>query len=160
MYWLMKSEPDVYGIDDLARDGRTGWEGVRSFQARNIMRDLMSIGDRELFYHSSAKPPGVAGLARVCGPARPDPSQFDRKGRYFDPTSPPDNPRWLMVDVEFVSRFARLVPLDELKQVPGLENIMVIRRGARLSVQPVTPEEYAIIVKLGRRKRPARQRTA
>lgn len=156
----MKSEPEVYGIDDLARDGRTGWEGVRSFQARNIMRDHMRIGDRVLFYHSSAKPPGVAGLARVCGLARPDPSQFDATGRYFDPTSPADNPRWLMVDVEFVSRLARLVPLDELKQVPGLENMMVIRRGARLSVQPVTPEEYAIVVRLGRRKRPARQRRA
>ncbi len=153
----MKSEPDVYGIDQLERDGRCGWEGVRSFQARNIMRDLMRVGDKVLFYHSSAKPPGVAGLARVCALAHPDPTQFDRKSKYYDPTATPDDPRWLMVDVEFVEKFRQLVPLDTLKLTPGLENMMVIRRGARLSVQPVSPEEYAIIAKMGRRK-PATRR--
>lgn len=152
-YWLMKSEPQVYSIDELEQDGRAEWEGVRNFQARNMMRDLMKKGDRVLFYHSNAKPPGVAGLAKVCRRAYPDPTQFDRKSRYHDAKATPDEPRWLMVDVEFVEKFPELVGLQSLREAPGLEDMLVIRRGQRLSIQPVTPEEYKIVVKMGRKRR-------
>ena len=149
--WLMKSEPDVFGIDDLARKGVEHWDGVRNYQARNHMQS-MKVGDRVLFYHSSADPPGVAGLARVCKEAYPDFTAWDPKSKYHDPKSTPDKPRWFMVDVEFVEKFARLVPLDELRQTPGLEEMLVLRRGMRLSVQPVTGRQLQIICKLGRRR--------
>jgi predicted RNA-binding protein with PUA-like domain len=148
--WLMKSEPDVFGIDDLERKGVEHWDGVRNYQARNHMRS-MKVGDRVLFYHSSADPPGVAGLARVCKEAYPDFTAWDPKSKYHDPKSTPDAPRWFMVDVEFVERFPRLVPLDELRQTPGLEDMLVLRRGMRLSVQPVAARELQLICKLGRR---------
>ncbi|MCK6439624.1 MAG: EVE domain-containing protein [Planctomycetes bacterium] len=147
-YWLIKSEPDVYSIDDLARDGRTGWEGVRNYQARNFMRDGMKVGDLVFFYHSSADPAGIAGVAKVAGRAYPDPSQFDRKSEYYDADSDPDQPRWMMVDVEFVEKCKRLIPLDELRGVKGLEKMALLKRGQRLSIQPVTPGEWAIIAKL------------
>ena len=140
--WLMKSEPEVYSIDDLARDGQTAWEGVRNYQARNFMRDDMKIGDRVLFYHSNAKPPGVAGLAEVCSAAYPDPAAFDPTSPYFDPKSKPEAPAWLRVDLRFVARLPRLVSLDELKQDAALEGMLVIQRGQRLSVQPVRPEHF------------------
>ncbi len=152
-YWLMKSEPDVYSIGQLERDGRAEWEGVRNYQARNFMRDDMRGGDRVLFYHSNAKPPGVAGLARVCKRAYPDFTQWDAGSKYHDPKASEDNPRWYMVDVEFVERFPAIVSLEALKQTPGLEEMMVTRRGARLSVQPVEAAQFKIVVKLGRRKR-------
>ena len=145
--WLMKSEPDVYSIDDLKRDGSTCWEGVRNYQARNLMRE-MEIGDAVLFYHSNAKPPGVAGLARVARTAYPDHFSWEAGHKYFDPKSSADEPRWSMVDVEYVGTFIHFVPLDDLKSAPGLENMVVTQR-SRLSVQPVRPEEYDIVLQLG-----------
>lgn len=147
--WLMKSEPEVYSIDDLARDGQTFWEGVRNYQARNYMRDDMQPGDAVLFYHSNADPTGVAGLARVARTGYPDPSARDPASDYFDPKAGDDDPRWFMVDVEFAERFPRVVSLDELRAAPGLEKMLVINK-SRLSVQPVTQAEYDIVVKLGR----------
>ena len=146
--WLMKSEPDVFSIDDLERDGTTGWENVRNFQARNFMRDEMRVGDLVLFYHSNAAPSGIAGLARVAGPARPDPTQFDPKSEYFDATSPKDAPRWMMVDVAFVERFDRVVSLESLKAERALEGILVTRKGMRLSVQPVARAHFARVLAL------------
>lgn len=145
----MKSEPEVYGIADLARDGRTFWEGVRNYQARNFMRDEMKVGDRVLFYHSNAEPPAVVGLARVAREAYPDPTARDPASPYFDPKASEADPRWLMVDVEYVETFARPVPLDELRRTPGLEAMLVINK-SRLSVQPVTPEQFEIVAALGR----------
>lgn len=147
-HWLLKSEPDVYSIADLERDGSTSWEGVRNYQARNLMRE-MRLGDAVLFYHSNAKPPGVAGLARVVRPAYPDHFSWQEGHRYFDPNSSPDAPRWWMVDIEYVETLPRLVPLEELKTEPGLEEMLVTKR-TRLSVQPVKPAEYDIVVRLGR----------
>jgi predicted RNA-binding protein with PUA-like domain len=145
----MKSEPSVYSIGDLERDGQTSWEGVRNFQARNFMRDDMRVGDRVLFYHSNANPAGVAGLARVARAAYPDPAARDPKSDYFDPRASDEDPRWFMVDIAFEERFPALVSLDALRQTPGLEKMLVINR-SRLSVQPVTEEEFEIVVRLGR----------
>lgn len=153
-YWLMKTEPGSYSIDDLARDGRTHWDGVRNYQARNFMRDEMKVGDDVLFYHSQAEPPGVAGLARVVRDAYPDPSARDPKSKYFDPKASDDDPRWFMVDIEFVERFDDVVPLATLKETAGLEEMLVTKR-SRLSVQPVTADEFRIVARLGRRA-PAR----
>lgn len=150
-YWLMKSEPDVFGIDDLAGVDSEPWDGVRNYQARNYMRDDMRVGDMVLFYHSNSKPSGVAGVARVCREAYPDHTAWDGKSKYFDPKCDPENPRWFMVDVEFVERFPSVVSLQELKTIEGLEEMLVIRRGMRLSIQPVTSEEFRVVVKLGRR---------
>lgn len=149
-YWLMKSEPDVFGIDELQRDGSTSWEGVRNYQARNYMRDDVKAGDLVLFYHSNAEPPGVAGVARVSKPAYPDHTQFDRKSKYFDPKASTDEPRWFMVDIEFVERFSEVVPLDALKNEPKLDGLLVIKRGQRLSVQPVAKAHFELIRKFGR----------
>jgi predicted RNA-binding protein with PUA-like domain len=153
-HWLMKTEPDVFSIDDLARKKREPWTGVRNYQARNFMR-AMKRGDKVLLYHSSCEPHGVAGLAEVCRESYPDPTAWDRKSPYFDPRSPKDAPRWFMVDVAFVARFEHVVELDELRRTPGLEDMWVLRRGMRLSVQPVTPAEYALVARLGRRRRAA-----
>ncbi|WP_287128969.1 EVE domain-containing protein [Candidatus Cyanaurora vandensis] len=144
----MKSEPGSYSIDDLARDGRTHWEGVRNYQARNLMRDQMQAGDAVLFYHSNAQPPGVAGLARISQAAQPDPTAQDPNHAYYDPKAIPQNP-WLMVELGFVAKFPCLVSLRELKDHPGLTGLMVIQRGARLSVQPVAPEHFRLIEQLG-----------
>ena len=146
--WLMKSEPDVYSIADLERDGFTCWEGVRNYQARNLMRE-MQVGDSVLFYHSNAKPPGVVGLARVSREAYPDHFAWEVDHKYFDPKSAADDPRWWMVDVEYVDTLPRLVSLDELKSAPGLENMVVTKR-SRLSVQPVSDEEFEIVVRMAR----------
>jgi predicted RNA-binding protein with PUA-like domain len=148
-HWLMKSEPDSYSIDDLKRDGSTSWEGVRNYQARNFMRDDMRPGDPVLFYHSGANPPGVAGLAKVKRTAYPDLTALDPESHYFDPKATEDDPRWVMVDIEFVERFAEVVPLAVLHDTPGLEE-MLVNRKSRLSVQPVTAEEFAIVRRLGR----------
>lgn len=156
-YWLMKSEPSVYSIDDLERDGKTGWDGVRNFQARNFMRDQMTVGDEVLFYHSSADPTGVAGLARVSAEAGPDPTAWDPKSRYRDPKSSPDDPRWFMVEVEFVEKFSAVVSLETLKAAPELEGMMVLQRGSRLSVQPVDRAHFSAVVKLGRGRRGRRR---
>jgi predicted RNA-binding protein with PUA-like domain len=147
--WLMKSEPEVCSIHDLAREGSTSWEGVRNYQARNFMRDDMRVGDPVLFYHSNADPTGVAGLARVCRTAYPDPTARDPGSEYHDPKATDDDPRWYMVDIEFVEAFPRVVTLDELRGTPGLEKMLVINK-SRLSVQPVTDAEYETVVRLGR----------
>ena len=151
-YWLFKSEPDAYSIDDLERDGRTAWEGVRNYQVRNMMRDGMKIGDEAIFYHSSCKVPGAVGIMRVAGAARPDPLQFDESSHYFDPKSPRDHPRWLLVEVEFGRRFERAITLAELKEPPGLADFVLNRRGNRLSIFPVSRQHWQII--LGLEKRP------
>ena len=152
-YWLMKCEPGAYTIDDLARDGRTSWEGVRNYQARNFMRDQMQEGDGVLFYASNADPSGVTGLATIARAAYPDHFAWKKGHKYFDAASTPDKPLWYLVDIKFVERFPEIVPLDALKKAAGLEQMMVIRKGARLSVQPVTKGEFDIVSKLGRRKR-------
>jgi predicted RNA-binding protein with PUA-like domain len=144
----MKSEPDVFSIDDLERIGREHWDGVRNYQARNHMQ-RMRTGDLVLFYHSSAKPPGVAGVARVCREAYPDHGQFDPRSKYHDPKATPEKPRWFMVDVEFVRKLKRLVTLDELKQDPALSGMLVVRRGMRLSVQPVEPQHFERVLHAG-----------
>ena len=145
----MKCEPAEYTIDDLARDGRTSWEGVRNYQARNFMRDQMQEGDGVLFYASNAEPSGVTGLASIVRAGYPDHFAFKKGHKYFDEAGSADSPVWYMVDIGFVERFPHIVPLDTLKTTPGLEKMMVIQKGSRLSVQPVTPEEYEIVVKLG-----------
>ena len=149
-YWLLKSEPDVYSIGDLARDGQTCWEGVRNYQARNFMRDQMAVGDLALFYHSNAKPPGVAGIAKVCKSAYPDHFSWDPESKYFDPKSTPDNPRWMMVDVEHVDIFPELVSLPTLREQPELATMRLLQKGSRLSVLPITKAEFEHICQLGR----------
>ena len=148
-YWLMKSEEQVYSIDDLERDGSTGWEGVRNFEARNLMRDGMKVGDEVLFYHSNAKHPGVSGIARVAKGAYPDRTALDKGSPYYDPKSDPEDPRWFMVDLEFVEGFPEVVSLNEIKANPDLREMALVKR-ARLSVQPVTKEEFKIIRRMGR----------
>jgi predicted RNA-binding protein with PUA-like domain len=148
-YWLMKSEPESYSIDDLARDGHTFWNGVRNYQARNYMRDDMKVGDGVLFYHSNADPPAVVGLALVSREGYPDPTARDPSSPYFDPKASEEDPRWQMVDIAFAEKFPAPVPLDALRREPGLEKMLVINK-SRLSVQPVTPEEWKIVVALGR----------
>ncbi|UBF24978.1 EVE domain-containing protein [Kovacikia minuta CCNUW1] len=145
-YWLMKSEPDVYGIADLERDRTTIWDGVRNYQARNFLRS-MQMGDLAFFYHSSATPPGIAGLMKISKPDIVDPSQFDSKSKYYDPKSPADNPRWRTVEVEFVEAFAELIPLDVLRQKFNPDELIVIRQGNRLSVTPVEPTVAKRILK-------------
>ncbi|MEY2936373.1 MAG: hypothetical protein RL033_7122, partial [Pseudomonadota bacterium] len=144
-YWLMKSEPEVFSIQALQRDGRTHWEGVRNYQARNHLR-AMKVADLVLFYHSNADPPGVAGVARVCREAYPDPSQFDPKSDYYDPASKQAEPRWSLVDVEFVEELAQFVPLEVLKADESLDGMLVIKRGMRLSVQPVEREHFVRVL--------------
>jgi predicted RNA-binding protein with PUA-like domain len=150
-YWLIKSEPDVYSIQALRRDRQTHWEGVRNYQARNHLRS-MHEGDLVLFYHSNADPPGVAGLARVCREAYPDDTQFNAKSHYYDADSPREDPRWSLVDVEFVEELAEFVALDVLKEDASLEGMLVRKRGMRLSVQPVEREHFARVAKLGKSK--------
>jgi predicted RNA-binding protein with PUA-like domain len=146
-YWLMKSEPDVYGIDDLERDGSTMWDGVRNYQARNFMRDEMQVGDGVLFYHSNAKPMAIVGLARVSRSAYADPTQFG-KGRYHDPKATKDEPRWFLVDIEFVCKFEEPLPLDFLKGRPELAGMPLLQKGQRLSVQPVSAGHWKAITKM------------
>jgi predicted RNA-binding protein with PUA-like domain len=144
-YWLMKSEPGDYSIDDLQSDGTTMWDGVRNYQARNLMRDDMSIGDRVLFYHSNAKPPAVVGIAEIASEPYPDPTQFDPKDSHFDEKSDQDNPRWVLVDVKFIEKLPREVGLPELKTYSELTDMVLLNR-SRLSVQPVTAEQFEFIV--------------
>lgn len=144
----MKSEPDAYSIDDLERDGREMWDGVRNYQARNMMRDDMRVGDDVLFYHSNCKEPAIVGLAKVASEAYPDPTQFDPDSGYYDPKSDPDDPRWLLVDVEFVRKLARPIPLSELKAHPALDGMLLTRRGNRLSVMPVSDAHQDVILGL------------
>ncbi len=153
-HWLMKSEPDVYSIDQLEKDGTGSWDGVRNYQARNFMRDDMKRGDLVLFYHSSTKPPGVVGVAKVAREAYPDHTAFDPRHPHYDPKSTPESPIWVMVDLEFVEKFPGTLSLDELKAAPELAGMLVARRGQRLSVQPVEAEHFRIVRRLGRKARP------
>lgn len=151
-YWLMKCEPEAYSIDDLERDGVASWEGVRNFQARNTMRDDMKVGDGVLFYASNAEPSGVTGVAEVAREGYPDSHAFKKGHKYFDPKSDRENPTWYMVDIRFVEKFPGIVSLAELKEAKGLEKMVVVQKGSRLSVQPVTEKEHEIVLKLGRQK--------
>lgn len=147
-HWLMKSEPDVFGIDDLERQRTAPWEGVRNYQARNFMRDGMRKGDLVFLYHSSCAEPAVVGIMEVCREAYPDPTQFDRKSPYHDPASTRDAPRWLMVDVRYRRRLRRPVTLTELRAAPGLDGLALLRRGNRLSVMPVDARDWERILAL------------
>lgn len=149
-FWLMKSEPGVYSIEDLGRDGSTPWNGVRNYQARNFMRDEMRVGDLVLFYHSNAQPPGVAGVGRICRAAYPDVSATDASSPYYDARSSAENPRWWMVDVEFVEQYPRVVSLEVMRADPALSGMLVFKRGMRLSVQPVAPEHFRRVSVLGK----------
>lgn len=151
-HWLMKTEPGCFSIDDLAAapNRTTMWDGVRNYQARNFMRDDMRPGDPVLFYHSVTNP-GIVGLAEVVSPAYPDPTQWDPDNRHFDPASPADAPRWYVVDVRLVKKFAAGLPLPILRQQPELQEMELLRKGSRLSVQPVRPEEFAAVLALAKR---------
>jgi len=146
-YWLIKSEPDVFSIDDLAKIKREPWSGVRNYQARNFMWRDMQPGDLALFYHSNAKPPGIAGIAKVASEAYPDPTQFDPKSEYFDLKATEQKARWWLVDVEFVAKFDVLLPLDTLKSDPVLSEMLVCQRGTRLSINPVDPKHFKQVCK-------------
>ena len=146
-YWLMKSEPDVYSIDDLERDGSTMWDGVRNYRARNNMR-AMKVGDEVLYYHSNQNPPAIVGVARVIREAYPDPTQFDRKSKYHDEKSDPEDPRWSLVDIEFVAKLPHPVGLDDVKAEKALAEMELVRFG-RLSVQSVRREEFERVRKMG-----------
>ena len=147
-YWLMKSEPSCYSIDDLKRDKLEPWNGVRNYQARNMMRDEMMIGDEVLFYHSNAKEIGVIGIASVASRAYPDPTQFDAKDDHYDPRSKKENPRWWLVDVKFKKKFKNILTLSEIKNDPQLKEMVVAQKGSRLSVQPVSKKHFDRILKL------------
>lgn len=148
-YWLLKCEPAAYSIDDLERDGSCGWEGVRNYQARNFMR-AMKKGDGVVFYASNADPSGASGIAEVAKEAFPDPFQFRKGHKYYDPDSSPDDPTWSSIEIRFVEKFPRVVPLGELRDTPGLEKMEILRKGSRLSVTPLTKGEFEIVRKLGR----------
>ncbi|MBD1401805.1 EVE domain-containing protein [Pelovirga terrestris] len=149
-YWLMKSEPEAFSIDDLqARPGQTEpWDGVRNYQARNFMRDDMRIGDQVFFYHSNCEVPGIVGIMEVAGKSYPDPTAFDPQSKYFDPKSSPDQPRWFLVEVKYIRHTRRTIPLAELKEHDPLENMPLVRKGNRLSIMPVTKEQWDDILRL------------
>ncbi len=147
-HWLMKSEPDVYPWTQLVSDGSTHWDGVRNYQARNFMRDKMKMGDFVLFYHSNCKPPHIAGVAKVVKEGYPDFTSWDPDSKYFDEKSTPSNPRWMMVDIEPVSELEN-VSLHEMKDNPALEGMPLLQRGQRLSVQPVSEEQFRIVCEMG-----------
>ena len=146
-YWLMKSEPAEYSIDDLKRDGHVAWFGVRNYQARNFMRDQMRVGDGVLFYHSTCAEPGIAGIAQVSCAAYPDASQYEVGGKYFDPKATPENPRWFNVEVKY-AKHTRLLSIGELRAHPELATLRILAKGNRLSITPVDPDEWNFIMKL------------
>lgn len=145
-HWLMKSEPDVYSIESLQRDGRTAWTGVRNYQARNFMRDEMKPGDLVLFYHSNAVPTGIAGTARVCSAPHMDPTAWDPKSEFHDPKAKKNDTVWMCVDIEYAEKFPRIVTLDELRTDKKLTGLPLLQRGQRLSVQPVSPAHFKHIL--------------
>ena len=147
-YWLMKSEPDAYSIDDLERDGREPWDGIRNYQARNMMRDDMRVGDEAFFYHSACKEPAIVGVMKIASEPYPDPTQFDPESKYYDPKSKEEDPRWCLVDVEFVRKLSSPLSLRELKTHPELEGMILLRRGNRLSIMPVEKEHRDFILGL------------
>lgn len=144
----MKSEPTTFSIDDLKNKKRSIWDGVRNYQARNYMRDEMKLNDIILFYHSSCEGPGIVGIAKVSKESHPDPSQFDKNSKYFDPKSTKENPRWFLVEIEFVKKLEKKITLQDLKECKGLENLPVVKKGSRLSINPVSKSEYKIIMGL------------
>lgn len=148
-YWLFKSEPNTYSFEDLVRDGQTEWDGVRNFQARNFLRDDIKVGDSVLFYYSSTKPQAVVGVATVVKDGHGDETAWDPRSPHPDPKSTPDDPIWYVVDIAPAERFSRPVTLEELKKTPGLEKMMVIQRGSRLSIQPLAEAEFEIVRRLG-----------
>jgi predicted RNA-binding protein with PUA-like domain len=148
-YWLMKSEPEVFSIEQLAKDSTTWWEGVRNYQARNFMMKDMQPGDLVLFYHSNAEPSGVAGIAKISKSAEPDKTQFDKKSEYYDEKATKDKPRWYCVEVAYVKKFKQVVPLSALREVKALADMLVLQKGSRLSVQPVDKKHFEIVKKLG-----------
>ena len=147
-YWLMKSEPDVFSIDDLSKNKTTLWEGVRNYQARNFMMKEMAIGDEVLFYHSNAEPPGIAGVAVVSKLALPDPLQFDKKSEYYDAKATKEKPIWFCVEVKFKKKFKNLLPLIDIKSDKNLKNMIVIQKGSRLSINPVDKKDFEYILDL------------
>ncbi len=151
-FWLFKSEPDEFSIDHLAnsQNQAASWTGVRNYMARNLLRDNIKVGDQVFFYHSSTELKGIAGICSVVKGAYPDPTALDPKDDYYDPKASAANPIWCAVDVQLVKKFGAVIPLATLKQTPGLEEMMVCQRGARLSIQPVKPTEWKIILKLAR----------
>lgn len=157
-YWLMKCEPSAYTIDDLQRDGTTGWEGVRNYQVRNLLRDDIQVGDAVLFYASNAQPSGVTGLATIARAGYPDPFATKKGHLYYDPKSTIENPTWFTVDVAFVERFAEVVSLDTLKRTKGLEKMPVNQKGSRRSVQPCTRAQFEIVSRLGQAANQGRPR--
>jgi predicted RNA-binding protein with PUA-like domain len=146
----MKSEPDVYGVNHLANQPGTTdhWDGIRNYQARNMMRDQMKMGDQAFFYHSNCKQPGIAGIMEIAHEAYPDHTAFDPESRYFDPKSDSENPRWLMVDVQLLRKLKRIITLAELRDHPELQEMVLLRRGNRLSITQVTPEQWNFILDL------------
>ena len=151
-YWLMKTEPSTFSLEDLKGSAKqtTPWDGIRNYQARNLMRDEMKTGDRVIFYHSNANPAAAVGTATIVREAYPDHTAWDPGSKYFDPKASPDNPVWLMVDVRFESEFHTPLSLQELREVPELKDMMLLKKGMRLSIQPVTPREFEVLVALGR----------
>ena len=147
-YWLMKSEPDAYGIDDLERDKREPWDGIRNYQARNMMRDDMKIGDEVFFYHSNCREPGIVGIMRVASEPYPDPTQFDTQSKYYDPKSKQDDPRWILVDVEFVRKLDRTITLAEIKAAKGLDGLILTRKGNRLSIMPIEKKHWNKLLRM------------
>ena len=149
-YWLMKSEPEEFSIDDLAKRPRKTepWDGVRNYQARNMMRDQMRKGDMVFFYHSNCDAPGTAGMMRVHKEAYPDPTAFDPEDKHYDPKSDPDDPRWFLVDVKYVRKLKRVITLSELKEHKELEALALVKRGNRLSIMPVTEDQWLFILSL------------
>lgn len=146
-YWLMKSEPNEYSIDDLQRDDIEFWDGIRNYQVRNMMRDQMQPGDAAFFYHSNCKPPGIVGVMEIVSKAAyPDPTQFDPDNKHHDVKSSPDKPRWLGVDVKFKQNFGQTISLDQLRQNPKLKDMLILRKGNRLSVTPITKKEWQAIL--------------
>ncbi len=148
-HWLMKSEPDVFSLDQLKKDKTTWWEGVRNYQARNYMMKDMQIGDEVLFYHSNAVPPGIAGLATISKLAEPDKLQFDKKSEVYDPKATKEKPTWFCTQVEFKAQFKNFISLEQIRNDKKLVDMLVIKKGSRLSIQPVTKEEYEYICKIG-----------
>jgi len=151
-YWLMKSEPNCYSIDDLERDGVNMWEGCRNYTVRNMIRDQMRLGDLAFFYHSNADPIGIVGVMEIASDAYPDPTQFDPSSEYYDPKSTKESPRWFVRDVKFVEKWPFCVTRNELLETPGLEAMAVCQKGRRLSITPVTEHEWQIVNELKRRR--------
>lgn len=148
-YWLIKSEPNCYSLDELKHDGSIPWEGVRNYQARNFMRNGMKVGDKAIFYHSSESPVQAVGIAEVCSEPHTDMSAFDPQDDHFDPKSSPDNPTWILVDFKYRSTFKKPVTLEAMKSDPQLAGMVVTQRGSRLSIQPVSEEHFNRVVELG-----------